>query len=541
MTVNSICVLLFLLCTDSVSGLLQPSAFKTQNIKFGGQQSSQHATTCSPPDKIGQRSMSQELEFDMDEIEVDADDLVALKEGWIQALYKCAKTSSRDDTAMAKAQEIFDEMFQAYVKTDDSALFPGVDVYNLLIETHAYGRDEKGAEEAEMILSRMEDSSVTFVARPNLETYLNVMDAWAMRKNPEKAEAVLTRLKERYAETSDDAVKPTIAATNKLIKSYGMRGDIEKAEAIFRESLDEEEDMKANHKTWVQIMKAYVPQEAGYEEVGELFREMRKAFRMGEEEYLPKTEAYNALIRSLGHKRGGGQEAEELLFEMIEQYQAGDDDVRPNADTFRNAIAAQLYRRGYSSAKVEQLLQIHRGLYETTGFADLQIDTRVNNAALKVMSKTRDAKKAIRAKRVIDGMKASGDPENMPTKRSYRSLMTACAFTKGRNPEENLEAFQVAIDAMKEVRELVGEEPDSGFVGLFLKACSNLMPPSRKRDVVVEKIFTKCCEDGLLNDFVLIEFEKAASEALQLEALGGFLEDNVRLPDEWSRNVYQKQ
>ncbi|CAJ1923632.1 unnamed protein product [Cylindrotheca closterium] len=474
-----------------------------------------------------------------EEIEFDEGDLLAQKEDWMESLRQCAKTSSRDATAIEKAQGIFDEMFQAYVKTDDMALFPGPEVYNLLIETHAYGSDEKGGEEAEMILSRMEDSSVAFVALPNLQTYLNVMDAWAMRKNPEKAEAVATRLNERYAETNDDAVKPTIAVTNKLIKSYGIRGDIEKAESIFRDSLEKEGELKANHKTWVQIMKAYIPQKSGYEQVGDLFFEMRKAFRMGEEEYLPKTEAYNALIRALGYKRNGGPEAEELLFEMIEQYQAGEDDVRPNADTFRNTIAAQLNRRNFSSAKVEQLLQIQEGLYMTTGFPDLKIDTRVNNAALQVMSKTKDARKAIRAKRIIENMKNSGDPENMPTKRTYRSLMSACAFTRG-NPEESLETFQVAIETIKNLKEFVGEEPDSGFVGLFLKACSNLMPPSRKRDAVVEKIFEKCCADGLLNDFVLIEFEKAASETLQLETLGGFLEDNVKLPEKWSRNVPQQ-
>jgi len=538
MKLSSTSVLFWILSADSVTGLLQPSPLKTRNFQVGREPSQRTSrfTTCSHYGKMILGATSEEIELNMEEIEIDEDDLLAQKEEWMQSLRQCAKTSFRDDTAIEKAQAVFDEMFQAYVKTEDSAFFPDVEVYNLLIETHAYGRDEKGGEEAEMILSRMEDSSVAFVARPNLETYLFVMDAWAMRKNPEKAEAVLARLKERYAETNDDAVKPTIAATNKLIKSYGMRGDIEKAESIFRDSLDKDGELKANHKTWVQIMKAYIPQETGYEQVGDLFSEMRKAYRMGEEEYLPKTDAYNALIRALGHKRNGGQEAEELLFEMIEQYQAGDDDVRPNADSFRNTIAAQLFRRNFSSAKVEQLLQIQEGLHKTTGFPDLKIDTRGNNAALKVMSKTRDARKAIRAKRVIESMKSSGDPENMPTKTSYRSLITACAFTRG-SPEESLQAFQVAIETMKDLKEFLGEEPDSGFVGLFLKACSNLMPPSRKRDAVVEKIFTKCCADGLLNDFVLIEFEKAASETLQLETLGGFLEDNVRLPEEWSRNV----
>jgi len=545
--INAVALVCLALGVDPASGLLQPSTLKTRNYELGRQRFKRTiptGATPSPNAEVNLGATREEVfEYDMEDEDLDVDDMMSKKEGWMESLRHYAKSSSQDSQAIENAQAVFDEMFEAYVKTDENSLFPGVEVYNLLIEAHAYGRDENGkyengCEEAEMILARMEDSDVAFVARPNQETYLNVMDAWAMRKNPEKAEAVLVRLKERYAETDDEKVQPSVEASNKLIKAYGMSGDIEKAESMFRKSLDEEGELKANHKSWVQMMRAYASQEKGYEQANSLFAEMRKAYRMGEEEYLPKTDAYNALIRAFGMKRDGGVEAEKLLFEMIEQYQAGEDDVRPNAETFRHAISAQKFRRNFSSAKVEQLLQIQEGLYQTTGYADLKLDSRVNNAALAVMSKTRDAKKAIRANRIIEKMKSSGDIDNMPTRKSYRAVLAACAYTRG-TPEESLEAFQFAIDTMKEMKEFLGEEPDSSFVGMFLKACANLMPPSRKRDAVVKKIFAKCCSDGLLSDFVLNEFERSASESLQLETLGGFIDDNVRVPEEWSRNVHE--
>jgi pentatricopeptide repeat protein len=480
-----------------------------------------------------------ELLDEDDDDDEDYEISLSKKEDWMQELERLARTCSRDPEAVAQAQAIFDEMFEAYVKTEETSMWPTVEVYNLLLEIHAYSRSDDGGEEAEKILTRMEDDSVEFIARPNLKTYMNVMDAWAMRKNPEKAQAILDRLEKRYAERNEEAVKPTANAYNKLIKAHGMAGDVERAESILRDLLEREGDLKANHKTWVQTMKAYAPLSDGTEKVQSLFKEMLNANRMGEEEYMPKTDAHNTLIRALGQKWDGAEEAEAMLFDMINQFRAGNEDIRPNAETFRNVLAAQKRRRNVSGAKVEQLLQIQEGLYATTKREDLKMDGRLYNVALGTIARSRDANKAVRARRIIAKMKTSEDESNTPTVRTYYTLLSACAYTGG-TPEENFEAFQIAVDTLKEVKENLGREPDSACFGMFLKACANLMPVSRKRDAVVGNVFRKCCRDGLVNDFVLNEFEKASSEALQLEVLGGFLEDDVRLPEEWSTNVVER-
>jgi pentatricopeptide repeat protein len=483
--------------------------------------------------------MINELLDDDDEEEYDYDELLAHKQEWMNELGVLAHTSAQDATAVTRAQELFDQLFQAYVTTEESTMFPTVDVYNLLMETHAYAKSKDSADNAENILSRMEDPTVEFVARPNLETYLTVMDAWAMRKHPEKAQAVLERLEQRYAETKDESVRPSVEAYNKLIKAHGMAGDVDTAESIFRELLEKEGEQKANYKSWIQTMKAYAPRKDGTEKVQALFEEMTKAHRMGEEEYLPKTEAYNTLIRALGQTQSGAEEAEAMLFDMINQFRNGDEGMRPNADSFRNVLVAHSRRRNnpVSGAKVEHLLQIQQGLYGTTKSEDLKVDARLYNVALGVIARSRDPKKAPRAKRIVEKMKKSQDMLS-PSVRSYYTLLSACAYTEGA-PDENFAAFQIAVDTLKEMRESQNQDPDSACFGMFLKACANLMPESRKRDAVVENVFRKCCSEGLANDFVLQEFERASSETLQLEMLGGFLDDDVRLPKDWGRNVVE--
>jgi pentatricopeptide repeat protein len=478
---------------------------------------------------------------DADDDDFDYEGLSAKKEEWDAELRRFAKSSAQDPNAVAKAQAIFDDMFEAYVMSEDSSFWPNVDVYNLLIETHAYSKFSNGAEEAELILSRMEDASVETIARPNMETYLNVIDAWAMRKNTEKAHSIVGRLEKRFADTEDEELQPTVEVYNKLIKAYGMVGDFKKVEAMFEKLLGEEsEELRANKKTWVQVMKAFAAQAGGVDKVQELFRRMLKEFRNGNDEYRPTTAAYNVLIRALGQQRGGVVEAEAMLYELIDQYNGGDEEMCPNAETFRNVILAFKNKPGAGTAsKAETLLQIQEGMYKASGNKDLKADARVYNSALSVIARSKDSKKATKAKRIVDKLEKSTDKAIAPTVWTYFTLLSACAHTEGE-AEEKFAAFQIAVNTLKFMRESDDYLPDSGCYGMFLKACTNLMPSSRKRDGVVENIFRKCCSVGLLTDFVLKEFEGAASEELQLEVLGGFIADGVRVPEAWSSNTVER-
>jgi pentatricopeptide repeat protein len=312
-----------LLPNDTVFGLI-PSTCRTQT-GWGITQTKPHFLETRLAVSTSPAAAENEVEGDIDDDDVedeeyDYEELLSKKEKWIQDLERLAHASSEDRNAVAQAQGIFDEMFDAYVTTEESAMWPTDNIYNLLIETHAYSKAEDGGDEAENILSRMEDDSVEFIARPNLETYLKVMDAWAMRKNPEKAQAILERLEKRYSETDDESLKPAVEAYNKLIKAHGMVGDVEKAESILRDLLENDAELKANYKSWIHTMKAYAPLKDGTEKVQSLFDEMLKAYRMGEEEYKPTTEAYNVLIRSIGQKPDGAAKAEAMLFELIEQF-----------------------------------------------------------------------------------------------------------------------------------------------------------------------------------------------------------------------------
>ena len=485
---------------------------------------------------------------------------------WMKQLRQLTRTTSVDTSAVSVAEGIFDDMFRTYIESDDSTFWPTVEVYNRLLEIHAYSKSKNGGHEAEKILNRMMKDTTSndefMIPPPNQQTYLCVMDAWAMRGQPEKVQRVLDRQTEysmnddNENEDDDDdddnfienllLLRPTADSYNKLIKAYGIAGDLEQAESTFRSLLDNEESDSsipmANHKSWVQIMKSYASSrdEINEEMVQSLFDEMLS----GEEEYLPQTDAYNVLIRTIGKKKDGPQKAEAMLFDMIERFRKGEGEVKPNSETFRSVLSAYngrgpKFTAASVAAKVEQILQIREGILATSDAIDSDeesdddsdSDERIYRMALGIVGRSKDPKKAVRAKRIFGKY-------NGPTlsNRLHYHLLMSCAFTDG-DSEVKFDAFQTALGVMKELRSSSELEIDSSITGMFIKACNNLMPDGPKRDDLVKKIFQDCCRQGLVNEFVQSEFGKAASESLQLEILGGYSVDDISIPKSWSDNI----
>jgi DNA-binding FadR family transcriptional regulator len=467
-----------------------------------------------------------------------------------EQLEALAFLSSVDRYASQNAQKVFDEMYEAHVLEDNVDLWPNVTIYNLLIDAHAWSRDRKGGEAAQHILDRMEDETVQEIARPNVHTYIKVMEGWASRKQPVRAEQVFEQLQTRYQRIKSDNVRPNTGAYNKLIKSWMKSGTSvagEKAEALLRDMLkkynDGDEAVKPNRKTWVQVMKAYAERRdvESIEKIQDLLRDMARMYRMGDKEYRPDTQCYNVLVKAIGQNpsiHNGAAQAEELLYEMMEAFQDGNDGLRPNGATFVNVYNAfRTSNDPNAGTRAEKLLELQEGMSEGRD-DDLKPDVRAYNAVITVVARSGDPKKAERAKRILDRMKKlqKGDKDVSPNLRTYNNILNACSYTKGE-PKELMSAFRIAVDAINDLRESSSLTPDPVSYGLFLRCCTQLMPTSDKREAVVENIFRKCVNDGQVGSYVLHELSNAASPQLCRKLLGGDMEDGVNLPMEWSRNV----
>ena len=270
-----------------------------------------------------------------------------------------------------------------------------------------------------------------------------------------------------------------------------------------------------------------------------------------------------------------------------------EDTIRPNRETFFFVLQSYRGSRSASMAdKVERLLELQLGLATTAmegGRQDVTAswlpDTRTFNLAISIISRTNDSQKAVRAERlwntmiqtlnhcqterINDGNKntVSHIPWGLNTARpnfaTLRNVLNACAYTRG-STRDRWAAFQIAIQVYNQARkesdqtssvdaeqdksnQRQGEDSDDitltqenriKIYQLFLLSCFNLMPPSPKRDAVIERVFNRCCREGLLSNLILYGVVlKHASDDLQLKLLGGFVEDGVQPRAEWSRNV----
>ena len=509
-----------------------------------------------------QQQLELEDEFDDKDLLLDDDDddedyyepCDKSYEDFQEQLEALAFLSSVDRNAAARAQKVFDEMYEAHVMEERPELWPNVTIYNLLIDAHAWSHSRDGGEKAQLILDRMQDGTVEEIARPNVDTYIKVIEGWANRRKPERAEQVFESLKERYESMKGDDIRPNTGAYNKLIKAWMKSGKPEapkKAEALLNEMVemynDGNEAIKPNRKTWVQVMKAFGGQNdvESVEKIAELLQKLARWYRiLGDEDCRPDTLCYNVLIKVTGQVRGMQEQTEEILYSMMESYEAGNEAMRPNGATFVNVYNSFRSTNNPDNAAdiVEKILELQESASKGKD-DDMKPDVRAYNAALAVISRANDPNKSKRAKDILVRMiekRDKGDMSVAPNLRTYNNVLNACAYTKGK-PEELMSAFRVAVDSINDLRESPLLQPDPVSYGLFIRSCSQLMPPSEKREAVVENIFRKCCNDGQVGTYVLHELSHAASPELCGKLLGGDMEDGVNLPMEWSRNVENKR
>ena len=503
-----------------------------------------------PPDLSTFRNVPVS-EFDDNDDDDDDDDYKETTKtfsDFMMELIQIARQKKKDRTAGAKAQAVFDEMYEAYVMEENAGLWPNVTIYNILIDIHAWSPNKDGAEQAQIILDRMEDLTIETIARPNVATYMRVMEGWLNRNSPQQVQKIMNRMEDRYKKTANPEVQPNTGVYNTLIKAWmlysGEEDGATKAEEVLRLMLDKysegNESIKPNSQSFSQVMRAMAKKSNGLAKVKALQQEMATLYRTtGDTRFQPDTRVYNELVAIVAKSEDGAIAAETILYEMIDLSRNGIQNIKPNAVTFRNVISAFKGKSESGVAyKVEKLLELQKGLYDGIN-SELKMDVRTYNAAIQVIARTRNHEKAEMAFRLLTTMKESNDPESQPNLATFNNILSACAFSS--QPDDAKEVFRIAINILNELRESETIAPDVTSYGYLLKCCSTLLPPNPKKEAVIENIFLKCCKDGQVGRIVLAELMEAASEDLTIKLLGGSPQGGVKIPRAWSKNVQNKK
>lgn len=121
---------------------------------------------------------------------------------------------------------------------------------------------------------------------------------------------------------------------------------------------------------------------------------------------------------------------------------------------------------------------------------------------------------------------------------AYNSLLNSCANSTKSGAYD---AFQIALDAYKDVQNSCSVNADHITYATFLKVCGIFIDNDNERSVIVRKVFKRCCEDGQVSNIVLRALHASSCEDEYCRLLEGAFKKGCvsinEVPLEWTCNV----
>eukprot|EP00549_Striatella_unipunctata_P007611 CAMPEP_0118673906 /NCGR_PEP_ID=MMETSP0800-20121206/593_1 /TAXON_ID=210618 ORGANISM="Striatella unipunctata, Strain CCMP2910" /NCGR_SAMPLE_ID=MMETSP0800 /ASSEMBLY_ACC=CAM_ASM_000638 /LENGTH=782 /DNA_ID=CAMNT_0006569043 /DNA_START=97 /DNA_END=2445 /DNA_ORIENTATION=+ len=480
-----------------------------------------------------------------------------------------------------KVQALLQQLEQLYKDTQDQDFKPTLINFNLAARSFSQLGDVEAVEE---IHKQME----TYGVDPDRVTFNNLIQAWSKRGDAKRAQGILNEMIERSKEREE--LYPDTISYSLVIDAWAKssnRGVPSQAEALLKQMTAGKEISKPNVIAYSSLIDAWARsgrKEAG-ERANELVSEMMTLYKNGDKEMKPTTKIYNAAINAWSKSsheqaaveaekllkrmsrnsdpasspnqvsygatmdawaKSGHEDApektERLFQNMLRRYKNGHERLKPDVINF-NMILHAWSRSGRSDSveQVERLLEQCNSQYESK---ELRFRPNVvaYNIYLQTIAKSKDPLKARKARKVVVQMEEWDEKPN-PDVRSYNLLLAACVDPLGVVERE--EIFRIVANAMQKDNIKYNEYTYASF----FQVCKSHWKRQPQGDNMVEEAFHECCKRALLNEVVLFEFQKAASNRLlqkvaAFSGISAFSQRKATVKDllpEWTKNKKKKR
>jgi hypothetical protein len=162
------------------------------------------------------------------------------------------------------------------------------------------------------------------------------------------------------------------------------------------------------------------------------------------------------------------------------------------------------------------MLEEMESLYDNDGNRMIKPNVRTYTAVIQAISTSRDQRgKAKLTDHIVNRMiqrYEEGKLNELPNIYTYNYMLNACANIMEDSPEEQFEAFSLAVAVFKKILHDTRLPQDSFTFAFFLKACANLLPPSAQREQLALHAFQRCCRDGQVSTEVISRLKQICSE-----------------------------
>jgi hypothetical protein len=181
--------------------------------------------------------------------------------------------------------------------------------------------------------------------------------------------------------------------------------------------------------------------------------------------------------------------------------------------------------------------------------------------ALRVWSSVESIEKIAKGKAILWRVKdnyavLSSQSINSSRKRDrtveiFNEFVKLCGSYRAQSNKEGLQVLGEAVDSIRVMRSLgesVGSQgnalpslmPNSTTYSSLLSAVTNLLTMGVERRISVENIFKMCCNDGMVDQNVLLSLREAASDdqfANLVDAHSETVEGTKVVPEAWTQNA----
>ena len=361
------------------------------------------------------------------------------------------------------------------------------------------------------------------------------MDAWAksgVTGSAERAQHIHDTLIQFYAETGDEALRPTTASYNILINAHGKSSDasgLDNAEQVLKEMIDSEDErrkpdsvsfstlldsyakssdptrvertlkllklmdelnIERNAYTYTALQNVYASsrQPDAADMTMKVLEEMVQLYEEGNPVMKPSVANYNAVLAALSRTVNGTKNANvanNMIRKMMQPREDGGYDVDPDKLSFALAIlTCSRCPTEIGTAKAEELLlcmearamadEKKREEVSSAAPPSVALDLESFNLVLVALSKTRSDSAVQRMIDIIGRMKKyaeDGHTEVAPTVRSWNALLNAISRSNGA---EKIDKAEQIIDWMYSLHEggVSNVKPDAYSYAALLTAYS---------------------------------------------------------------------
>jgi pentatricopeptide repeat protein len=334
---------------------------------------------------------------------------------------------SQDMKSINRAQELLDEMLQAYAASPNSYIKPNVMTFGAVLRgwaqhSHLVPQAAQKADELLQCMESLYDQRRDPDLYPTTICYNIVIDAWSRstrRGAAGRAEQILVKL----SNVARSLKHPTMPPEQRNTKQVQSKGD-EQAE---------DELIRPNLYSYNSVLNAYAKSrdyDSG-KRAESLLAAMEQEFESGNQNARPDTVSFTAVIDALSKSPhdDSARRAHALLSRMIDLWNAGDESVRPNKRTFTAVIDAYAKSRERDAVKrAEGLLSQMSVLAKEQGHSDMMPNTMTYNTLLNCLARRGEAEKA---EHLLQKMMLMGGTDGVRADTfSFNSCMNAWANTR---------------------------------------------------------------------------------------------------------------